>query len=153
MPRKMLVPLNLLTMTSDPDGGIEGDIYFNVITKNIRINNGTEWIELTPPSTDPTPFYRHTHTFDGDVHTIDIQNPITFLEYNEIASPAVILPQVIGVEAGSPSDDNQQATWETLTLFDGGDVTSPAINIDDTIMDGGNSQDIVGDIVDGGSSL
>jgi hypothetical protein len=153
MPRKMLVPLNLLTMGSDPDSGIEGDIYFNFVTKNLRINNGTEWIELTPPSTDPTPFYRHTHTFDGDVHTIDIQNPITFTEYNQTASPAVVLPQVIGLDSGTPLDNNEQAAWKTLSLFDGGDVGSLPVNIDDTIMDGGNSQDILGDIVDGGGSI
>lgn len=153
MTRKMLVPLNLLTMSFDPESGIEGDIYFNVVTKNLRINNGTEWVELTPPSTDPTPFYRHTHTFDGDVHTIDIQNPITFLEYNETASPAVTLPIVVGVNSGSPSDNNENAAWKTLSLFDGGSVAATQINIDDTIMDGGDSQDIVGDVVDGGDSL
>ena len=153
MTRKMLVPLNLLTMTSDPELGIEGDIYFNVLSKNLRINNGSEWIELTPPSTDPTPFYRHTHAFDGEVHTIDIQNPITFLEYNETASPAVLIPMVVGVNAGSPSDNNSEATWKALSLFDGGSVISTQANSDDTIMDGGDSQDHVGDIVDGGNSF
>ena len=153
MTRKMLVPLNLLTMSIDPESGIEGDIYFNVLSKNLRINNGVEWIELTPPSTDPTPFYKHTHTFDGEVHTIDMQNPITFLDYNEIASPAVILPQIIGMDAGSPLNNNDDATWKALSLFDAGNIVVPQTNNTDTIMDGGDSQDIVGDIVDGGDSF
>lgn len=149
----MKVALNLLTSSVDPAINKEGDIYFNVLSKNLRIHNGTEWVELTPPSTDPTPFYRHTHTFDGDVHTIDMQNPITFLEYNEIASPAVVLPQVIGMDSGSPSDYNENATWKTLSLFDGGDPMTGKIEPNDIIMDGGNSTEVAGDIVDGGSSL
>ena len=145
----MKVALNLLTMDVDPSTGKEGDVYFNVLTKNIRINNGSEWIELTPPGTDPTPFDRHTHAFDGEVHTIDIQNPITFLEYNEIASPAVILPEVVGVEGGTPSLSNENPSWETLTLFDGG---SPEGESEDVLIIGGDSTDFVGEILDGGAS-
>lgn len=149
MSRQMKVALNLLTMEVDPASGKEGDIYFNVMSKNLRIHNGDSWIELTPPSTDPTPFYRHTHAFDGEVHTIDIQNPITFLEYNEVASPAVILPEVVGVEGGTPSLSNENPTWETLTLFDGG---APEGESEDTLIIGGDSTDFVGEILDGGAS-
>jgi hypothetical protein len=145
----MKVALNLLTMEVDPSSGKEGDIYFNVISKNLRIHNGELWIELTPPSTDPTPFYRHTHSFDGEVHTIDIQNPITFLEYNEIASPAVILPEVVGVEGGTPSISNENPRWDNLTLFDGGEPEAVA---EDILITGGDSTDFVGDILDGGAS-
>jgi hypothetical protein len=150
MSRQMKVALNLLTMEVDPFSGKEGDIYFNVLTKNLRIHNGNSWIELTPPSTDPTPFYRHTHSFDGEVHTIDIQNPITFLEYNEIASPAVILPEVVGVEGGTPSISNESPSWETLTLFDGG--APGGGGSEDILIIGGDSTDFVGDILDGGAS-
>lgn len=149
MSRQMKVPLNLLVMATDPMIGKEGDVYFNYSTKNLRIFNGDEWIELTPPSTDPAPFYRHTHSFDGDVHTVDMQNPITFLEYNEIASPSVIFPQVVGMDGGTPSIVNNSASWENLTLFDGGPVGPPLGDPGDIITDGGDSQDFAGGILDG----
>jgi len=151
MSRKMKVLLNLLTLAIDPEVGQEGDVYFNVTSKNLRIFNGFEWIELTPPSTDPTPFYRHTHAYDGEVATIDMQNPITFLEYNEIESAAVILPEVVGMDGGSPVETNVNPSWETLTLFDGG--TEQEVLENENLIDGGGSEDIVGgDILDVGGS-
>lgn len=149
----MKVALNLLTVASDPENAKSGDVYFNILSKNLRIYNGDIWIELTPPSTDPTPFYRHTHTFDGDVHTIDIQNPITFMEYNEIASPAAILPEVIGVDGGDPSSTITDPSWENMTLFDAGNPDSlywPDSN--DTINDIGNASSVYDNIVDAGGA-
>ena len=153
MSRQMKVALNLLVMGEDPMIGKEGDVYFNYSTKNLRIFNGEEWLEITPPSTDPTPFYRHTHTFDGDVHTIDMQNPITFLEYNEIASPAVILPEVIGADGGTPSVVNTSPTWEALTLFDGGSVGIPVGDPGDTVIYSNGSYEYKGGLIDGGTSV
>ena len=54
MSRQMKVALNLLTSMENPDIATVGDIYFNTVTKNLRIYNGSVWVELTPPSTDPT---------------------------------------------------------------------------------------------------
>jgi len=153
MSRQMKVALNLLTVASDPSNATAGDVYFNILSKNLRIYNGEQWIELTPPSTDPTPFYRHTHTYDGDVHSIDIQNPITFVDYNEIASPAIILPQVIGVDGGSPESITQDPTWEALTLFDAGQPDSlywPDNN--DTINNSGNADTTFSNTVDAGGA-
>lgn len=149
----MKVALNLLTVASDPSNATAGDVYFNILSKNLRIYNGEQWIELTPPSTDPTPFYRHTHTYDGDVHSIDIQNPITFVDYNEIASPAIVLPQVIGVDGGSPESITQDPTWEALTLFDAGQPDSlywPDNN--DTINNSGNADTTFSNTVDAGGA-
>lgn len=153
MSRQMKVALNLLTIAADPDNAKAGDVYFNILSKNLRIYNGEEWVELTPPSTDPTPFYRHTHTFDGDVHSIDIQNPITFVEYNETASPAVILPQIIGVDGGTPTTSPTDASWESLTLFDAGQPDSlywPDNN--DTINNSGNAGTDFSNTVDAGGA-
>jgi len=36
MSRKMRVPLNLYTATSDPEVGEEGDIYINTLTKKYK---------------------------------------------------------------------------------------------------------------------
>jgi len=153
MSRQMKVALNLLTVASDPENAKSGDVYFNVLSKNLRIYNGEIWVELTPPSTDPTPFYRHTHSFDGEVHSIDIQNPITFTEVNEVASPAITLPQVVGVDGGDPTSTVSDPTWENLTLFDAGQPDSlywPDNN--DTINDIGNASSVYDNIVDAGGA-
>jgi len=148
MSRQMKVALNLLTSLDDPQTAIAGDIYFNVLSKNLRIYNGSIWVELTPPSTDPTPFYMHTHTFDGDVHTIDVQNQITFKETNIEASPAPILPIVKGYDGGSPG-----APDATDILLGGSDVNDELVPSGDTIIGGGSSADIDGTIFDGGGSI
>jgi hypothetical protein len=148
----MKVALNLLTSMENPDIATVGDIYFNVVSKNLRIYNGTVWVELTPPSTDPTPFYMHTHTFDGNVHTIDVQNKITFKETNTSDSPDLVLPLVIGYDGQSPSTSNQGGTFENQTLLDGGNPEGSVIVVQDEILEGGSSVDNDGIIVDAGGS-
>ena len=148
----MKVALNLLTSMENPDIATVGDIYFNVVSKNLRIYNGTVWVELTPPSTDPTPFYMHTHTFDGNVHTIDVQNKITFKETNTSDSPDLVLPLVIGYDGQSPSTSNQGGTFENQTLLDGGNPEGSVIAAQDEVLEGGSSVDNDGIIVDAGGS-
>jgi hypothetical protein len=148
----MKVALNLLTSMENPDIATVGDIYFNVVSKNLRIYNGTVWVELTPPSTDPTPFYMHTHTFDGNVHTIDVQNKITFKETNTSDSPDLVLPLVIGYDGQSPSTSNQGGTFENQTLLDGGNPEGSVIAAQDEVLEGGSSADNDGIIVDAGGS-
>jgi len=152
MSRQMKVALNLLTSMENPDIATVGDIYFNVVSKNLRIYNGTVWVELTPPSTDPTPFYMHTHTFDGDVHTIDVQNKITFKETNTSDSPDLVLPLVIGYDGQSPSTSNQGGTFENQTLLDGGNPEGSVVATQDEVLEGGSSADNDGIIVDAGGS-
>ena len=69
MSKKILTPLNLLTMASDPSSGTEGDIYFNTNDKSIRIHNGNVWVTIVK-SDDPVPFYMHTHNYDGEVNSV-----------------------------------------------------------------------------------
>lgn len=152
MSRKMRVPLNLYTATSDPEVAVEGDIYINTLSKNIRVYNGTEWFELTPPSDDPTPFYRHTHAFDGSVHTIDIHNPITFFDINEQAGPQEEIP-LWKMDGGTPMDDNSLDDAEFPNAFVGGDPGSiPEPEEDYTLIDGGSSLDVEGVTLDLGGS-
>lgn len=122
MSRKMKVPLNLLTLSSDPVTGSLGDIYVNTVTKNIRVYNGDAWIDLTPASTNPTPFYMHTHTYDGEVDVIDVENPVTFTEFNTTAITQEELPVIIGIDGGSPNDSVTNPQYSNLTLLDGGTV-------------------------------
>ena len=148
----MKVALNLLTSMANPDIATVGDIYFNVVSKNLRIYNGLDWIELTPPSTDPTPFYMHTHTFDGQVHTIDVQNKITFKETNTGSTPDTVLPLIKGYDGQTPSSLNDGGTFADQTLLDGGNPEGNAVVAVEEILEGGSSADNDGIIVDAGGS-
>lgn len=125
MSRRMMVPLKFLTLSTDPTSGSVGEVYVNTITKNLRVHNGTTWIDLTPASTDPAPFYMHTHTYDGEVHTIDVKNPIFFTDINNEDPSTVVeeLPIIDSIEGGTPtSQQDETPTLFELTLFDGGQI-------------------------------
>jgi len=115
--------LNLVTLQEDPVSGNSGDVYFNTISKNIKIYNGAIWIDLTPGSTDPAPFYMHTHSYDGDVHTIDIQETINFnTDLNNNAQVEEEIPVIIGFDGGAPESTYNNASYTQLTLLDGGEI-------------------------------
>lgn len=114
--------LKLVTLPSDPTGS-EGDVFFNTTEKALKIHNGSVWVILSQ-NTDPTPFYLHTHTYDGDVHTIDVENPITFKEINTISSAQEQIPVIIGLKGGGPSSTISNPSFENLTLLDGGTVVN-----------------------------
>jgi len=122
MSRQMKVALNLYTSETDPADGRLGDIYVNTTTTNLRVHNGTSWIDLTPASSSPSLFYMHTHTYDGDVHTIDIEDPITFEEINTVTSVQEEIPVIIGYDGGTPSDTVSVPSSSNLSLMDGGTV-------------------------------
>ena len=115
--------LNLVTLEEDPIAGSTGDVYFNTISKNIKIYNGAIWVDLTPGSTDPAPFYMHTHSYDGDVHTIDIQEKINFnTDINNEANVEEEIPVIIGLDGGAPESTYNNASYTQLTLLDGGEI-------------------------------
>lgn len=125
MSRKFKSLLNLTTLTDDPLAAIAGDVYFNTTSKNIKIYNGLLWIDLTPGSEDPAPFYMHTHTYDGDVHTITIDDKVTFGVNNDINNePSVVeeIPAIIGFDGGTPSSTYDDPSYQDLTLLDGGNI-------------------------------
>ena len=115
--------LNLVTLEEDPIAGSTGDVYFNTVSKNIKIYNGAIWVDLTPGSTDPAPFYMHTHSYDGDVHTIDIQEKINFnTDINNEANVEEEIPVIIGLDGGAPESTYNNASYTQLTLLDGGEI-------------------------------
>jgi hypothetical protein len=115
--------LNLVTLQADPLSGSAGDVYFNTVSKNLKIHNGLSWVDLTPGSSDPAPFYMHTHTYDGDVHTITIDNMVTFDDdINNIASVEEQIPAIIGFDGGSPNSIYNDVSYKELTLLDGGEI-------------------------------
>lgn len=122
MSRKALVPFKMLTRASDPSTGSEGEVYFNTTEKSIKVHNGIVWVAITN-SSDPIPFYEHTHTYDGDVHTINIQNKVTFKDINTVASVSEQIPVIIGFDGGNPDSTTSQPSLFDLTLLDGGNVS------------------------------
>lgn len=124
MSRKMLTPLNLLTRASDPSSGIEGDTYFNTVDQSIRIYNGAVWVTIMK-STDPIPFYEHTHTYDGDVHSIDVSNIIVPLQnINNESLTFETLPDIIGIDGGSPEATFTEPSESNFSLLDGGHIVN-----------------------------
>ena len=123
MAKKFKSLLNLLTLAEDPLVGSSGDVYFNVTSKNIKIHNGAMWVDLTPGSTDPAPFYMHTHSYDGNVHTVNLQETINFdTDINNNATVLETSPAIIGIDGGSPTSSYTNANYTQLTLLDGGQI-------------------------------
>ena len=123
MAKKFKSLLNLLTLTEDPTVGSSGDVYFNVTSKNIKIYNGSIWVDLTPASDDPAPFYMHTHSYDGNVHTVNLQETINFSEdINNNAGVLETNPAIIGLDGGTPTSSYANASYTELTLLDGGQI-------------------------------
>lgn len=120
MSRKFKSLLNLTTLATDPSGSV-GDVFFNTTDKALKIHNGITWVTIAS-NTDPTPFYMHTHTYDGDVHTIEVNNQITFKEINTDDTPQEELPVIIGLDGGTSGSTISDPSYSNLTLLDGGSV-------------------------------
>jgi hypothetical protein len=122
MAKKFKSLLNLLTLTEDPIVGSSGDVYFNVTSKNIKIYNGSIWVDLTPASDDPAPFYMHTHSYDGNVHTVNLNETVYFDNLNQNVGVEETVPAIIGIDGGSPTSSYVDASYKQLTLLDGGQI-------------------------------
>lgn len=122
MAKKFKSLLNLLTLTEDPIVGSSGDVYFNVTSKNIKIYNGSIWVDLTPASDDPAPFYMHTHSYDGNVHTVNLNETVYFDNLNQNVGVEETVPAIIGIDGGSPTSSYVNASYKQLTLLDGGQI-------------------------------
>jgi len=119
--RKFKSLLNLLTLQEDPISGNAGDVFFNTNEKALKIHNGVDWVILSQ-NTDPAPFYMHTHSYDGDVHTVNLQDTITFTEINNSQSVNETAPAIIGLDGGSPNSTYSDPNFADLTLLDGGEI-------------------------------
>jgi hypothetical protein len=72
MARKFLVPLGLASLSSDPAGTSVGEVYFNSTTLQVRIYNGSAWIDLSGGAAQlkidggtPGAFYGGTPAVEG----------------------------------------------------------------------------------------
>ena len=122
MSRKFKSLLNLTTLATDPSGSV-GDVFFNTTEKALKIHNGLTWVTIAK-NDDPSPFYMHTHTYDGEVHTINLNETVYFDALNQNASTEEEIPVIIGVDGGSSlSTQDPTPTHQELTLFDGGNAS------------------------------
>lgn len=121
MSKKYLTPIRFLVRETDPSFGFLGDTYFNSEDKSIRMYNGNTWVTIVK-SDDPIPFFQHTHTYDGDVHTVNIQDPIVFGGNVDGGGVLEQIPVIIGEDGGSPSATVTRRTQSNFSQTDGGIV-------------------------------
>ena len=119
MSKKFLSPIKFLVRDTDPSSGSLGETYFNSTDKSIRMHNGLEWVTIIK-SDDPVPFFKHTHTYDGDVHTIDIQDPVLLGGNIDGGNPLQQIPVIIGEDGGDPNAQVTRRTQSNLSQIDGG---------------------------------
>jgi hypothetical protein len=93
----------------------------------------------------------HTHTFDGDVHTIDIQNQIDFKSLSNPNTPGTVLPEIIGYDGGNPGDTLNRPSFVEENLFDAG-LFDGTQETTETSINGGGSEDFDAPSLDGGNS-
>ena len=121
MSKKYLTPIRFLVRETDPSSGSLGETYFNSEDKSIRMHNGITWVTILK-SDDPVPFFQHTHTYDGDVHTINIQDPILLGGNVDGGNALEEIPVIIGEDGGNPNSMNTRRTQSNLSQLDGGIV-------------------------------
>jgi hypothetical protein len=150
MSRKFKSLLNLTTLPTDPNGSV-GDVFFNTTEKAFKIHNGITWVTLVK-NDDPTPFYMHTHAYDGSVHTVDVRNPITFKQINNQESVIENIPVTIGFDGGGPNSELSNPSFQDLSLLNGGLPESIYDIEPDDIINGGDSIIENLSIINGGDS-
>ena len=94
----------------------------------------------------------HTHTFDGDVHTIDIQNQIDFKSLSNPNTPGKVLPEIIGYDGGNPTDNLSAPSFVEESLFDAGLYDGTQETTTELGTGGGGSEDFDAPSLDGGGS-
>lgn len=75
MSKKALVPVNVLAVSTQPDGKYAGDLYFDTIERTLRVFDGSVWIEISTGATStptlqidggsPSSYYGGTPNVDG----------------------------------------------------------------------------------------
>lgn len=67
---RRLVPLHAAELETDPLTGRRGEIYFNTVSQELRVFNGTEWSPIIANAPEQYVLENHIHTYDGDIHTV-----------------------------------------------------------------------------------
>lgn len=61
---KRLVPLNAVELATDPATGRRGDIYYNTTDLELRVYDGSSWVQI------PMNLIDHIHTYDGGIYSV-----------------------------------------------------------------------------------
>jgi hypothetical protein len=64
----------------------------------------------------------HTHSYDGNVHTVNLNETVYFDNLNQNSGVEETLPVIIGIDGGSPNSNYSNASYTQLTLLDGGEI-------------------------------
>ena len=66
---KRLVPLNTVSLASDPVSPRTGDIYYNSVDQVLKFYDGADWLILAVAGSLGT-IAEHVHTYDGNVYSV-----------------------------------------------------------------------------------
>jgi hypothetical protein len=138
MSAKFLTPIRLISLSSNPAAGSEGELYYNSTDENLKIHNGTDWSSITSSGSSSS-----SSTVDfGFAYTTDAQNGKLFyniqtgrlaIYYNSAWRELAFFDEVASIVGGSSSTDFTESGHGEM---DGGDSsTTTFINV----YDGGNS--------------
>jgi len=128
MAKKFLVPLGVNGLASDPASGSEGEIYFNTVSKSLKLYKNGAWEELTggggndsasiiayiDQNIDDT----YDLIFEGQ-YTDDIDEGVTNLYFTEAraiaaARPTINAASAYAVTVANTYTDNELSNYEVL---------------------------------------
>lgn len=66
---KRLVPLHAVALESDPSSARIGDIYYNIVSEELRYFDGTNWNPVGSGAI--TGLLDHIHTYDGAIFSVE----------------------------------------------------------------------------------
>jgi hypothetical protein len=120
MAKKFLVPLSVNGLASDPASGSEGDLYFNTISKSLKIYKNGAWEEIGGAGNDSASIIAYVDQnvddlydliFDGQ-YTDDIEEGVTNLYFtDQRAIDAVGIPSQTGNAGRYLTTNGASASW------------------------------------------
>lgn len=143
MAKKFLSSIKLLNLSSDPESGSDGELYFNDQTKNVRLYADSSWKNLVNVRVDIGTTYPSS-ALDGEMFYNFIENRLAIF-YQDTWREFTFVPEVLGADGG------QSNTTGFETIIDGGSsiIDEYYINIYDGGDSAGNNFEIG---IDGGLS-
>lgn len=172
MAKRFLNSIKLVNLSQDPASGSDGELYFNDLSKDVRIYSDSSWKNLVNVRVDVGTIYP-SNALDGDLFYNFIENRLAIF-YDDVWREFTFVPEVLGLDGGDSATtgfeliaDGGSSIEEEyyVNVYDGGDSAGNnfEIGIDagtssttvfDELYDGGNSSTTIFDLlVDAGNSI